>query len=343
MSVHSKSLSRRWPLKIADHYYSGFSDLELEMLCADKSEKFGLAPRLFWTTEIYGFGRCYRDWLNWPNCLPIPVYGDHGVSIRIPLQPHERDNKARFHFVWNKIRAENNCNIPGRTVLRIPHPYILYRRKHKIERCPESRGTLVFFAHTIDGIEIDGYQYDKYFDRLRDLPEQYKPLVICLHMHDIRKGYHRKIRKYGFPIVSAGFAMSPFFVDRFYDLITRFQYATSNSGGSELFYCVELGIPYFLYGDKPTYVNKSHNQLPLGVMTPMDFLSAEIEKEKKKLFSVFPPHINEAQLLFVRNMLGLDVSVDAKRIRSIFIREMIRLLPFYLAQFLLRRIRKIKR
>jgi hypothetical protein len=37
-------------------------------------------------------------------------------------------------------------------------------------------------------------------------------------------------------------------VDRFYDLLSRYRYATSNVIGSQLFYAQEFGVDYFLFG-----------------------------------------------------------------------------------------------
>ena len=49
-------------------------------------------------------------------------------------------------------------------------------------------------------------------------------------------------------------------------MISRFNFATSNRGGSELFYCEELGVKFFLKGKKPEYYNFSHEQVIKGFL-----------------------------------------------------------------------------
>jgi len=178
--------------------------------------------------------RCYREWLNWPQWLPIPVYGDHGVALSSALEPHERTNRGQHTPHMVKERAANNENLRERRVLRIQHPWVTFRRAAGIDRHPEHRGTLIFYSHSNDGIEIEGYDFKAYFDKLRRLPEEYHPFVVCMHMHDVRKQYYKIARSLGLPVVTCGNTSSARFVERFYDLTSRFSFATSNLGGSEV-------------------------------------------------------------------------------------------------------------
>lgn len=330
-------MSPSWPLDLHKKIFQGFSADELEMLAEYGSQSVGEAFSFFWTTEVYSFGKCYRNWLNWPKWVPIPVYGDHGVHESAQMSNHEISNKARVHLSWNKKRVELNNKIPGKTIIYITHPWIIYRRSKGIIRNSESKGTLIFYSHSIDGIDIEEYKWEKYFQELERLPNQYQPLVVCMHMHDIRKGYHKKICKHNIPIVTLGNASSVNFVDRFYDLVTQFNYATSNTGGSELFYCTELGIPYFLFGEEPIYINHSHSELPRGKVELVDSVGLENNKKKKKLFQEFPPIINDQKMEFTKEMLGLDSTVTAKCLRNIFITELIGLFPIYVKDVLLKK------
>ena len=156
-----------------------------------------------------------------------------------------------------------------------------------------------------------------------------------MHMHDINKGYHKVLRKHEIPIVSAGETSSSFFVDRFYDIVSNFEYATSNTGGSELFYCEEFGIRYFLFGDKPTYLNFSHDQLPIGEMEYKDKTFVETDKKKELLFSQFPPVASDQKRSFVEHNLGLDLCENKAKstLRKMYWLEIIRhlhLLPKFI-------------
>ncbi len=319
-----------WPPGIAAAISSGLTDEQLDAACEwgcagqDATLSYESAY-LFWPTELYSFGRCYREWLGWPRWLPIPVYGDHGVSLSGELAEHEVSNSARVYLTWNRARAQANATHPTKQVIRIPHPWVTYRRKHGIKLRNDAHGTLVFYPHSNDGIEIENYDLDQYFQSLQSLPAECHPLVLCMHRHDIKKGYHKRLRKYGIPIVTAGETSSPYFVDRFYDLISRFEYGTSCTGGSELFYCDELGVKFFIHGDRPVYVNRSHPQVPLGPMVPRGCVAMDADRKKTDYFSVFPPTETIERSQFVTDILGLDLDPQRMRthLRRLFIREAI--------------------
>lgn len=329
-----------WPDDLEKQIFQGFDDETLEALikpgCGghdDQNFNYKKALWMFWTTEIYGFGRCYREWLGWPHFLPIPVYGDHGVPLEgIFKSEHVLNNPAKYHLVWSKVRAIENKNNNKKIVIQIKHPWVIHRQKYKIKQCSNAHGTLIFHSHSVNGMEIENYDFDTYYKKLSELPNQFHPLVVCLHKHDIEIGYHKKIRKYGFPLVTVGDTSTPFFVDRFYDIVRNFQYATSNTGGSDLFYCEEMGVRYFIFGDQPTYINRSHSQLPLGTRTPRDAISKKLAERKRDLFTQFPPQFSADKQKFVIEMLGLhiDIVTSKQKLRKIFISEMLRLLPYYI-------------
>ena len=321
-----------WPDNLAEKIFSGFSNEELEGICDwglrgyEKKLPYKPAHWIYWPAELYSFGRCYRDWLDLPSWAPLPLYGDHGVNLTGILSPHEVKAKPKVFVTWFKDRAESLAKETQKDILHIPHPWISFRRKYKMEKLSDAKGTLVFYSHTSAGIEIVDYDWDQYFSTLKNLPDEYHPLIICMHRHDVEKGYHRHIRKYGFPIISAGETSSPYFVERFYDLVSRFAFATSNSGGSELFYCEELGVSYFIFGESPKYVNFSNYELPIGRMKPRDIVSIKSNDLKNELFRQFPPKKSKEKDDFVGRVLGVDVNSEKtkKTLKLHCFREMLK-------------------
>lgn len=310
--------SQLWPNNIASNLHAGFSDCDLELICDwglkghDESLPSKRSLCLYWTAELYSFGRCYRHWLGLHRLIPLPIYGDHGVCICGEPAPHETRSKPQIHLSWYDKRVESLREKIGKKVLHVPHPWILFRRDCNIKKKLNARGTIVFLSHTNDGIEIESYNLKKYIDELKSLPAEYHPLVFCIHRHDVEKKYHLNLRQFGIPIVSAGETSSPYFVERFYSMISRFDFATSNSIGSQLFYCEEFGLPYFLKGLKPTYFNISHPESPPGVLR-QDILSQETQQLGEALFS-FPPVSSLEKNTYVNRALGLTVNeVDARK------------------------------
>jgi len=191
---------------------------------------------------------------------------------------------------------------------------------------PESsrKGTLVFLTHHAPGTKWHNHDTEEYFNHLKALPEKYKPVVLCLHMHDINAGNHKKLRRYGLPIVTAGNTSSIHFIDRFYNLIKRYSYATSPTWGSQTAYCVELGIPYFFLGNRPKLVNISHKDMPLGEVSYHDSFHESYEKTADELFRTPVDNVTVEQRQFVESILGLDAHISRFYLSWLLWRELFR-------------------
>ena len=320
----------KWILGSNTNFYKGFSDEELIYLCDIKTYSKNNIPFLFWTTEIYGFGKCYRDWLNFPSFLPIPFYGDHGVDLSGDLALHEKNNKSKIHLTWNKFRFENKANSNFKKLLYITNPWVLYRRKQNIQLKDNRHGTIIFYSHTNIGIEFENDNHDSYFDDLSKLDPKFAPFVICIHMHDVNKGLHKKLRKYNYPIITVGNSLNQNFVDRFYDIIINFKYATSNKIGSQLFYSTEIGLPYFLYGEPPSLINYTEINIPLGKVKSFDPISENLTNEIRNSFCKPQQMITIEQKNLTTKILGLDSKININKLKYYFIIESLRLMPHYL-------------
>ena len=334
MTVDESNIQINWDFSnIGDFLDLGFSDEQLELLCEydylDKDKLYGLKPSpwLFWTTELYSFGKCYRHWLGWPNWLPIPVYGDHGADPEGELFDHEINNKAKYHFCfysgrYQAIISQRTNKIP----LRVPHAWVTYRKSMGIEKDVSAEGCLVFVPHSVHGIEVINVlsnvkeligDVEKYFDL--------KCIKLCIHMHDVRKGLHRDLRKLGLPLFTLGNSSSQLFVDRFYKLSRTFQAAASSSSASQLYYCVELGLDYYLLGSKPEYYNHGHSGIALGNVVNSDVRNIALKKDE--IFFRLRRGNREQINKWIDEVLGLDeVNINTPaEIRKIFIRETVRL------------------
>jgi hypothetical protein len=316
-----------WPNSLVNKIYTGFSNKQLESICShelfihDEKLPYGSAGWLYWPVELYSFGRCYRQWLNLPSWYPLPLYGDHGVTHSGIMAPHEINAKPKIYLAWQKDRAQKLKKKYKKKILRIPHPWMIFNRIYDLKKKDDAYGTLVFLPHTNDNIKIINFNFDKYFFELKSLPKKYHPFVICVHQHDVKNKLYRKIKKYNLPIISAGNTSSVYFVERFYSMISRFNYATSSSGGSELFFCEQFNVRYFIFGDTPKYLNLGSNEIPLGILKPLDEIGKKF-LNKKKLFSEFPPKENKFKKKLIKETLGLDVDFDeAKKKLLIFLKN----------------------
>ena len=299
------------------------TDAELELACEERITK--IAPWEYWASEGYSLGKCLRIWTKYPGFSPLFVYSDHGVALHTHLFPHELENKAKVHFTWHPMKEQRYKNFAGKEVVQIIHPWISYKRIRGITRSNVSRGTLVFFSHGTPDVKWVGHDTAEYFAQLIDLPCKFQPVVLCLHMNDIKVGLHKDLRRYGLPIVTAGNINSANFVDHFYNIVNNFSYATSQSWGSQVAYCVELGIPYFYLGERPRLINISDNNLPVGFSPRYwDESHKEYKIKADALFSAPVDKVTDEQRAFVEALLGFDSRLNRWQVSWILWREFFR-------------------
>ena len=168
---------------------------------------------------------------------------------------------------------------------------------------PGARGTLAYPSHSLPDID-DVSDVEKYIRDLRTLPDEYQPVVVSLHYHDINKGRHRIFLDSGIPVYTAGTPHDYRFTERFYSILSNFKYTTSNFLGSYIFYSIEMGIPFFFHGDKPVFKKAIHNN-------EADFNFKAVGNSINsgdyiyELFNNKQGHITNEQKKFVHNQLGL--------------------------------------
>lgn len=292
----------------------GMSDEELESLSNPEKLDAGLSPWATWTSELYSFGKCTREWIYFPKLFPLYVYSDHGAGLHSNMYPHEQEHGFNIHFTWHPVKVKRYENNNNCKLIRVPHPWISYRKRHDVKLSEDRKGTLVFFTHHVPKLRWENHDSEEYFDMLKELPEKFKPIVLCMHMHDINAGHHKDLRRHGLPIVTVGNTSETSFVDRFYEMVKKYSYATSPDWGSQTAYCVELGVPYFFLGDRPKLINESHDQEPLGEVGYKDELHKKYYLRAEELFRQPVDMVTLEQRIFIESILGMDA--DTTRIQA---------------------------
>jgi hypothetical protein len=201
--------------------------------------------KVFWTWEVYGLGYALKDAQGIAQRRKIRTSSDHGLTFRVNPLSDEMNIPADTHVTWSEWRT---ClKFPdGRKVIRIQHPWVTYRKKNNILLSKNASGTLVFVPHSGLGWPTE-FDVTSYVNLVSSLPDNFRPLVFCLHMHDVNRDVIRAIQDEGFSVVTVGNSLHPRYVRRFYRLLKNFEFATSPEIGSQLFYAHELGLKYFLH------------------------------------------------------------------------------------------------
>lgn len=264
--------------------------------------------------KFYGLDTLIRDYAGLPANVPLLCHFDHGWS---PLpeaydlmtdEPLMLVMSRRRLQAWNKISS-----IPGAI---IGSPFVHYRKSRQIEKNAAARGTIAFPAHSTQLTESI-FDIDEYCQQLLSLPIEYHPITICLHFHDLARKRDEIYKKYGFKIVTAGPpAVSGFeFVEKFYEILRNHKYATSNQVGTYSFYAVEMGIPFFIFGEpvvlkkqeeKSAPVTSSYTDYPMGAYAT-------------KIFQGPTQVISEEQKNFVEEELGVHDCLSGIELRELLI------------------------
>lgn len=330
-----------------EEIHSGFSDDQLENLCAQDSGMFG--PRghgvvsgrePYWAAELYSFGRGLRMLARLPQWLPIPANLDHGVDHRTFLEGGQESQRSRYFLSWQGWRARAEVRTKKRIHLTL-HPMVALRIARGIEKWPGAKGTLIFVPHSLPDMD-NNTEFSESMEEFLTLPPEFHPIVLCVQMRDIEKGLHRKLRSFGIPIVSAGDINSPWFAERFYSILQNFQYSSSTATGSHVFLSEEMGVQFFLMGDRELRMREREAYL----LTYPRF--AEIHHRLdywEAVFSEFPPHRSVQKDLLLDYALGTGVpfSTHSKRLRRLFLREIFLNLPNMVLEGVSRIANKVRR
>jgi len=243
---------------------NGFDEKTLIELCDEKYVHNGYSTWKYWPAEIYSFGKHIRRYGFYLPVLPLNIYTDHGAG-KITTEPalHEIESEAYCQFYHSPLIKENWRNFSSKPGYVLYSPFVFYRKTHKTEKAPDAKGTLAFFAHSTPAIE-NASNVEEYIEQLKNLPEEFQPVSISLHMHDINNETYKIFIKHGVPVYTSGHVCDYRFAERFYNILRNFKYTTSPIIGSYTYYSVEMGIPFSIYGNQPKFINKSDPNVKAG-------------------------------------------------------------------------------
>jgi hypothetical protein len=284
---------------------------DLINLCSDEKNKIKkviFSEDSQWTAEIYSFGVNIRSYGFYPKFLPLLIYTDHGPAmITENPAPHELNSKAFVQFYHNSQMVKKFKTISTKPCYTLYSPFVFYRRKNKVKINNNSAGTLAFPAHSTGATE-NLMDWNIYIKQLKDLPEEFHPISVCLHMHDVNRGLHKIFMQNGFDVYTAGHADDDRFAERFYDILKKFKYSTSNIIGSYTYYAVEMGVSFFIYGEDPQYYNHWDPNIEIGKYTSYKEDPKYIFA--KNLFKKITVNISEEQKKYVESSLGINDGIS---------------------------------
>lgn len=237
------------PENLQGRVVSGFSENDLRRLCdGDWAHHPTGVPWRYWDTELYSQGELIREMAGWPSWLPIPVSGDHGPMPGCLFWPRGYEAGLRDYLTTSPIKLAAAVRPKRLRVHLIRSPWVEWIRRHNIAVREDAEGTLAFVPHLQPGLTHDDAYIATLVAELTSLPREFHPVVACVHMHDIRHGLGKALRKHGLPVVSAGNTSHPSFIGRWAEIAQHFKFATSPQPGSELLLFHSMGGSFFVFG-----------------------------------------------------------------------------------------------
>lgn len=210
---------------------------DLNRLCADRGRPH---TEIFEQNELYGFASILKRVAGLPQHRPVSVVIPHGVGVAGPTR---WDLITPSPTVYSFQREYDEAlSLEGkRVVIRGACP--LYHVAAEVAQQPRRHGTLFFPAHTIRTVHTD-VEYEPIAEALANLPEELKPVHVCVYWADFMKGQHRPFVERGLPVVSAGHMWDPRFPWRLAHLISMHRVVASNVYATHTAMALHLGAAW---------------------------------------------------------------------------------------------------
>lgn len=278
-----------------------------------------------WSSEIYGFGECFRRAAKYPRILPLFFTSDHGVNISGYLDPEIKTKKikTRKHLTWSEENL--NTQVAKLKFVGTQHPWLYYLEEKKEQLKKNQVGSIFYPLHRAPGFIFDGLDDSESIRYLLDLPEQYQPVHVSLHMHDLGSEREELFLSAGFKIVTLGETNERKFHEKFFSLISGYRYAFSESWGSQVPFLIMCGVPTQIIPRKITILESSHNKKVHSKEFEMELRRAE------EIFSEFPTQITSDQIQYANKVLGVKLRKTRLQLSLIAYGQMFKLgLPWFI-------------
>jgi hypothetical protein len=276
---------------------------------------------IYLPVRFYAINEIYKKYSGFPLKLPLPVHVQHGWTIIVG--EHDAREQASENWYWsrwleNKYKEQFE-NITTRAV-GSPFLYLLKLLDYRELPISQRQGSIVFPCHSSPLVDVN-CDYEEYAARLDKLPDQYKPITICMYYIDLKKGYDRAFRQKGFSIVTNGSRESnslgkQSFLENFVENTQNKLYAFSNQLGSALFFSTEMGLTSYYFGPE---INVDRSRSPFFKDININQV-LEWEEQYAEYFK-FPNCDKSKQKAIVSRELGSDCMLSPSQMRKVLWRS----------------------
>ena len=274
---------------------------DIQNLCNER----GIGRR-DWRSDVgYGLMDVYLDaaGLQSDYCPDANVM--HGLFLGMTdqwyLQSEANFRSVPVLIVHNEPDREHLQRVlgPAKKVVILPHPFHYLIQSYQSVKKPERTGSVFFFPHSL-GQTIPLVPVDYTLQKLCDLPAEYHPIDICLHVADVGEVLIAKVKSYGFGLVGCGHRHDPRFLHRFYWLCQRRKYAINTDASTQLWLSALAGCDIVLLRGIPTV-------FMVPASDPWDYFEAARENYWPLLDALESQPIDQT---LIRKLVGVNTGLE---------------------------------
>lgn len=286
-----------------------------------------IKPKFHKYTELYRGNTYYGNEriMNLYSGHKEPIKGciEHGLYFgETTFDAEIKDSGLPGLLTYSEVRR-NHIREKSDIYTIAVGPYIHYAKEMdemKIKNIRKKIGKtlLVFPMHSTDVIKCE-YDIEEYIKYIRKFSEdkKFQSVIVCMFYRDIELGRAKKYINAGFKIVSAGYKVDPFFLERLKSVFLISDYVLTNDVGTHVGYAVYLNKPVFIWKQNREYNGRGKNDVLENVPTEK-FESANNEKEEiYKAFSKFSKNISSHQFELCKKYWGFDCVKSKKEMKKI--------------------------
>jgi hypothetical protein len=275
----------------------------LTHLCADRNQK---TSEIFAGNAFYGIDIIIKKYAELPPNYPLKAILPHGINLSDD-KVWEAELQSPLPTIWayppyrvqSYLKQPHNYSHTPKKVIPAASPFLYVIELLKNQPKPKRQGTIFFPFHSTHHIIVK-MDDEALAEKLEQLPDNLKPITVCIYWKDYHLGRHIPFEKRGMRVVSAGHIYDPDFLFRFYHLCSLHQYASSNSLGSHLFYAVKAGCAYFHLNQALNYTLQGNDKFLREFAPP----PAIREEQLQKLFTTVHSEPTPEQMALVDEYLG---------------------------------------
>ncbi len=324
---------------------AGFNADEIAAVMTAADKRGSRAPWLYWDSELYSLGEIVRAVYRWPNWLPIPVNSDHGPKTLLNIAPRELEAPSGVHLTMSALK---HALVPSKAsidVRLLVAPWFQWMKAQGLGLAPQAAGTIAYVPHSLPGDRIDVGFLEEYLAALDTLPNEFLPVALSLHPHDIESGLHQRLREAGRIVVTAGNSSHPLFFLRWCLIARQFRYATSPRPGSELLLFHVLGGEFFKFGPEAVYEGSTLKEDPVYT-SRSEFqvrLQQAVDDLESDLFSFPITDKTDARASYVALFTTQGVRMTVGQVRRLFLRKLFRVPRAYWLKWLMHYSRHVRK